>query len=75
MTVSIIPYPHGEHLQVEGTYKKGEDEVGLPESFEISQISTQQTDISDLLEWAASRGKYGDILKQIEELCLESIHN
>lgn len=73
MTINLKPFP-GAELQVEGTYKPGEAEVGIPESFEIARMTSKKEDISDLLEWAASRGKYGDFLRQVEELCLENIY-
>lgn len=70
MTVRITPFPGGT-LSVDGVYSKGEADTGLNESFEIAYIETDVADLTELLEWASTKR---DILRVIEELCLENIH-
>lgn len=60
------------NLFITGTYFKEEENVGLPERFEISSIECKEKDITDLLEFANSK-PYGTILNIIEELVLENI--
>lgn len=74
MTVTIKPFD-GTELEVTGEYKEAEPEVGLNESFDFSRITSEDKNLLNIIEWAASRGKYGDILQQIEDLCLEQIHD
>lgn len=59
------------NLFVKGTYFKEEDDVNLPERFEIDSIECGEKDITDLLEFANSK-PYGTILNIIEELVLEN---
>lgn len=61
-------------LTVTGRYTKAEPDVGLQESFEIRYIFVEgKADISGLLLWAESKGKYHGALAEIEELCLEKL--
>lgn len=59
------------NLFVKGRYFKKEDDVNIPEYFEIDSIECGEKDITDLLEFANSK-PYGTILNIIEELVLEN---
>lgn len=60
----------GIWLTVEGEYIEEESETNYPEQFMISRISSNQEDLSDLLDWVS---KQKDYLQSIEELVLEKI--
>jgi len=59
------------NLFVKGRYFEAEENIGLPERFEINSIECKEKDITDLLEFANSK-PYGTILNIIEELVLEN---
>lgn len=60
------------HIAVTGVYDKGEEETGIPESFEIESIESIYKDISPLMEYCNSFDR-GYILQIIEEKVLEKL--
>lgn len=72
--ILIQPTPDIE-LKVTGSFVSGEQETNIRDSFLIFNIELHHgddSDISELLQWANSK-KEGTILEIIEELVLEKI--
>lgn len=60
------------NLFVTGELFEKEENLGMPEYFEIDTIECNEKDITDLLEWANSKPQ-GSVLEYIEELVLEQL--
>lgn len=61
------------HIECIGTYFKAEDDVNLPERFEIDEINSTYINILPLIEYCNSMAIKGHILEHLEQLCLEKI--
>jgi hypothetical protein len=71
-TVRITLYP-GLAIDATGEYKKAEEDVGLPESFEILKLSLVGDDLFEIIEW--TEAQHRTALTKIEELCIEQIND
>lgn len=60
------------HIVVIGKYYEGEEETGIPESFEIDSIESVYKNILPFVEWINSKPK-GEILEYLEEMCLQKL--
>lgn len=71
-TVRITLYP-GLVVEATGEYSKAEEDVGLPESFELSKLFLIGDDLLEIVEWTEAQNR--NALTKIEELCLEQVND
>lgn len=72
MTVTITLFP-GLVVEATGEYSKAEEDVGLPDSFEVSKLSLVEGELFDIVEWTEAQNR--NALTKIEELCLEQVND
>lgn len=72
MTVTITLFP-GLVVEATGEYSKAEEDVGLPDSFEVSKLSLVEGELFDIVEW--TEAQHRTALTKIEELCIEQIND
>jgi len=60
------------HIEVTGEYFKAEEDVNLPEAFEIDEIQSVYKNIAPLLEYVNSK-REGEILNILEEKILQKL--
>jgi len=59
-------------LFITGNYYKSEYENGLDERFEIDEITSEHSNLYELLEWTAVRKL--NYITELERLCIEYIN-